>query len=66
MTVHSSGQTIFSFSYIERIILDASEEIDQIAGGANGMDVDRRNEIGDMLVKDKLLGCMGQVLQWDF
>ena len=37
MTIHSSGQTIFSFSHIEGITLGKAEEIDEVAGGANGL-----------------------------
>ena len=32
MAIHSSGQIIFRFTYIEGIILDAGEEVDEIAG----------------------------------
>ena len=38
MTIHSSGQTIFSFTHIESITQDASEEVDEADGGASGMD----------------------------
>ena len=47
-----------SLSHIEGITLGVGEEVDKVAGGASGMGVDR------ILVKDRLLGCMGQVLQW--
>ena len=36
MAIHSSGQTVFSLSHIEGITMDASEEVDEVAGGANG------------------------------
>jgi hypothetical protein len=36
-----SGQTIFSFTHIKGIILGTGEEVDEIAGGATGMGVDR-------------------------
>ena len=39
----------------ERVTLGAGEEVDEVAGGASGMDVDR---IGK--VRDRVLGCMGQ------
>ena len=38
MAIHSSGQTVFSFPYIEGIKLGAGEEVDEVAGGASGMD----------------------------
>jgi hypothetical protein len=40
-------QTLFSLSNIEVITLDAGEEVDEVAGGASGMGVDRIGEIGD-------------------
>ena len=40
MAIHSSGQTVFSFPHIEGFItLGAGEEVDEVAGGARGMDV---------------------------
>ena len=41
MPIHSSGQTIFSLTHIEAITLGAGEEVDEVAGGATGMGVDR-------------------------
>ena len=41
MANHSSGQTAFSLSHIEGITLGAGEEVDEVAGGAGGMGVDR-------------------------
>ena len=38
MPIHSSGQTAFSLSHIEGIILGAGEKADEVAGGASGMD----------------------------
>ena len=61
MVIHSGGQTIFSFSHIEGITLGAGEEVDEFAGGASGIGC--RLMAG--LVKDRLLECMGQVLQQD-
>ena len=49
MAIHSSGQTIFSLTYIEEISLGPGEEVDEVAGGASGMGVDgigRRNRTG--------------------
>ena len=40
MTIYSSGQTVFSFSHIEGITMDAGEEVDEVDGRASGMDVD--------------------------
>ena len=39
MAIHSSGQTIFSSNHIGGIILVTGEEVDEVAGGASGMDV---------------------------
>ena len=36
MAIHSSGQTIFGFTHIEYITLGVGEEVDEVAGGANG------------------------------
>ena len=44
MAIHSSGQTVSSLSHIEGITLGAGEEVDEVAGGASGIGVDR---IGD-------------------
>ena len=33
MPIHSSGETVFSLTHIEGIILDAGEEVDEVAGG---------------------------------
>ena len=45
--IHSSGQTVVSFSHIEGITLGPGEEFDKVAGGASGMGVDRIGEVGD-------------------
>jgi hypothetical protein len=63
MPIHSSGQTIFSLIHIEGITLGAGEEVDEVAGGASGMGADRMRLVTG-LGKDRLLGYMGQVLQW--
>ena len=47
MAIHSSGQTIFSLTHIEGIPLSAGEEVDEVAGGASGMGVDRIGEVGN-------------------
>ena len=47
MVIHYSGQTIFSFSHIERITLDADEEVDEVAGEVSGMGMNRIGEVGD-------------------
>ena len=47
MAIHSSGQTIFSLTHIEGITLSASEQVDEVAGGASGMGVDGIGEVGD-------------------
>ena len=47
MTIHSSGQIIFSFTHIEHITIGAGEEVDEVAGGACDMGVVRVDEAGD-------------------
>ena len=47
MAIQSSGQTIFSLFHIEGITLCAGEEIDEVAGGASGIGVDRIVEVCD-------------------
>ena len=47
MPIHSSGQTVPSLSHVEGITLGAGEEVDEVAGGASGMGVNRIGEIGD-------------------
>ena len=37
VVIHSSRQIIFGFTHIEGITLGAAEEVDELAGGANGM-----------------------------
>ena len=64
LLIHSSGQTVFSHSHIERITMGAGEDVDEVAGGASVMGVDRIGGLVSGLVKDRLLVCMGQVLQW--
>ena len=49
VTLHSSGQTISSLAHIEGIILSAGEEVDEVAVGASGMDVDRVGEVVALL-----------------
>ena len=53
MPIHSSGQTDFGFTHIEGITLGAGEEVDEVAGGASGMGVDRMPSEG------QAMGCMG-------
>jgi hypothetical protein len=42
-----SGQTIFCFTHIEGTTLGIGEEVDEVAGGASGMVMDRIPEVGD-------------------
>ena len=55
MPIHSSGQTVLSLSHIEGITLGADEEVDEVAGGANIMGLDRIGEVGNRARKDRLL-----------
>ena len=41
VAIHSSGQSVFSFSHIEGITLGADKEVDEVAAGASGMGADR-------------------------
>ena len=38
---------MFSLSHIEGITVGAGEEVDEVAGGASGMGVDRIGKVGD-------------------
>ena len=58
MAIHSSGQAIFSLAYIEGITLGAAEEVDEVAGGAGGMGLDRIGE-GDRASKGQVAGVYG-------
>ena len=64
MAIHSSGQTISRLAHIEGITQGAGEKVDEVAGGAGGMGMDGMVRLVTGLVKDRLLGCMGQILQW--
>ena len=48
---------------MEGITLSAGEEVDEVAGGAGGMGVDRIGEIGERASEGQAAGVMGQVLQ---
>ena len=63
MAIHSSGQTVFHLPHIEGITLGAGEEVDEVAGRASGMGVDRIGEIGERASEGQAAGVMGQVLQ---
>ena len=63
--IHSSRQTVFSLSHIEGITLGAGEEVDEVAGGASGMGVDKIGEVGERANEGKFAGVYGQVLQQD-
>ena len=56
VTIHSSGQTIFSLAHIEGITLGTGEEVDEVAGGADGMGVDGIGEIGDRASEGQAAG----------
>ena len=47
VAIHSSGQTIFSLTHREGITLGTGKEVDEVAGGAGGMGVDKIGEVGD-------------------
>ena len=41
MGIHSSGQTVFGFPDIEGITVGAGKELNEVAGGASVLRVDR-------------------------
>ena len=43
--IHSSSQTISSFTHIVDITLGTGEEVDEVAGGASGMGMDKISEV---------------------
>ena len=59
MAIHSSGQTVFSLTYIEEITLGAGEEVDDVAEGAKGMGMDRISEVGDRASEGQAAGVYG-------
>ena len=59
MAIHSSRQIIFSFTHIEGITLGAGEEVDEVAGGAGGMGVDRIGEVGNRASQGQAAGVYG-------
>jgi hypothetical protein len=59
LAINSSGQTIFSLTHIEGITLIAGEEVDEVAGGASGMGVDRIGEVGDRASEGNAAGVYG-------
>ena len=59
MTIHSSGQTIFSFSHIQGITLTTGKEVDEVAGGASGMEVDKIGEVSDRVSEGQAAGVYG-------
>jgi hypothetical protein len=63
VAIHSSGQTIFSLSHIEGITLGTGEEIDEVAGGASGMSVDRIGEVGNRASEGQAAGVYGAGFQ---
>jgi len=48
-----------SLSHIEGITLGASEEVDEVAGGASGMGVGRISEVGDRARERQAAGVFG-------
>ena len=55
LTIHFSGQTIFSFIHIDDT-LGASEEVDEVARGASGMGEDRVGEAGRRASEEQSAG----------
>ena len=48
----------FSVAHIEGITLGAGEEVDEVAGGASGMGVDRIGEVGDQASEGQAAGVL--------
>ena len=49
-------QTISSLAHIQGITLGAGEEVDEVAGGADGMGVDGIGELGDRASEGQAAG----------
>ena len=62
MVIIYSVQTTFSFTHIEGITLGRGKAVDETEG-ASGIGVDRVSEVVTGLLKDRLLDCMGLILQ---
>ena len=56
MAIHFSGQTIFSFTHTEGIMLGTGEEVDEVVGGACGMGVNGIGEVVDRASKGQAAG----------
>ena len=50
---------VFGLSHIEGITLGAGEEVDEVAGGAGGVGVDRIGEVGDRASEGQVAGVYG-------
>ena len=61
MSIHSSGQTISGLPHLEGITLGTGEEVYEIAGRASTLGLGGIGQIGDRLVKVRLLVCMEEV-----
>ena len=59
MVIYFKWQTVFSLSHIEGITLGASVEVDEVAGGARGMDAGRVGEVGDRASEGQAVGVYG-------
>ena len=59
MAIHFSGQTVFSLSHIEGITLDVGEEVDEAAGGASDLGMDRMGEVGNWACEGHVAGVYG-------
>ena len=57
MAIHSSGQTIFSFSYMEGNTLAMDEGVNEVAREENSMD--RIGEVSDRANEGQVAGVYG-------
>ena len=52
-------ETVFTLSHTEGITLGAGEEVDEVAGGANAIVVDRIGKVGDRSSEGQAAGVYG-------
>ena len=62
VTIHFNWQIIFGFAH-KGITLGAGEEVDEVAGWASGIGVDRIDEIGDRVGEGQATGVYGMMFK---
>jgi hypothetical protein len=58
VAIHSSGQPVFSSSYVEGITLGVVE-VGEVARGSSDMSVDRISEVGNWTSEGQVAGVYG-------